>query len=347
MVRVFLAWWGRQLQDLLPASWRQTRPAHETGDAVLLALAEPGRGQKPSLDVTRRRQRRDIPLGRFVVDDAGLSALRAAIGTAGRGSIRLLLPPRLVLEQEVTLPLAAERGLETALRWEMDRLTPFPADAVFWSWLVERRDRARGRLHLRLRLVPKAVVAPVVEALAASGLQPALLASFADPTRVVKLTGKRPGRGSTRALAVASVVFAALLVAAIATPFVRQELAFRQLDARIAELRPEVDVADALRRRLSDRAASADVVAAEGARVGDALRALAAITDVLPDNTYLFGLTMRDRVLTLTGQSASAARLIPLLAADPAFRDPVFAAPVTRNEITDAETFSIRAEMRP
>ena len=127
----------------------------------------------------------------------------------------------------------------------------------------------------------------------------------------------------------------------------RQELAFRRLDARIAELRPDVDAADALRRRLSDRAAGAGVVAAEAARVGNAIGMLATITELMPDDTFLYGLTLRDRMLTITGQSASAARLIPALAADPAVANPVFAAPVTRNEFTNAESFSIRAEMRP
>ncbi|HYZ64615.1 MAG TPA: PilN domain-containing protein, partial [Acetobacteraceae bacterium] len=65
----------------------------------------------------------------------------------------------------------------------------------------------------------------------------------------------------------------------------------------------------------------------------------------LPDDTYLYELSLRDRVLTVSGQSAAAARLIPLLAADPAVRNPAFAAPVTRNETTGAESFSIRAEI--
>ena len=347
MFRVFFAWWGRQLLEVLPASWRRRPQTGETGDAVLLTLSEPSAGQRPSLDALRRRGRRDVPLGRFALDEKGLQSLRAAIGTARRGVIRLLLPPRLLLEQQVTLPLAAERGLETALRWEMDRLTPFPADAVFWSSQVEQRDRQRGRLQLRLRLVPKAAVASALEALAAAGLQPAWLASAAEPARAIPLTGPRAAKRGARGLVTLGVVLACLFVASIAIPFIKQELEFRRLNERIAALGPEVNVADGLRRRLSERAASADVVGAEAARVGDALRILATITELLPDNTYLYDLTLRDRMLTISGQSGAAAGLIPTMAANPAIRDPVFAAPVTRNEMTGAETFSIRAEMRP
>ncbi len=347
MISVFLEWWARQLLELLPPSWRRKRSPHETGDAVLLTWAETRPGQRQALDVARRRGGRATQLGRFTLDDTGLATLRTAIGAARRGIIRLILPPRLLLEQQVTLPLAAERGLDTALRWEMDRLTPFPAEAVFWSWQIEERDRARGRLLLRLRLVPKAAIAAALDALAAAGLSPTLLASAADPAVVVPLSGPAPARRGARPLAAAGALFAVAAACAVAAPFIRQEQAQNRLDAQIAMLRPDVDLAEGFRRRLTERAASADVVSAEAARVGNTLRILAAITDVLPDNTSLFNIMLRDRALTLTGQSAAAARLIPALAADPAFRDPVFAAPVTRNEFNGAEAFTIRTEIRP
>ncbi len=293
------------------------------------------------------RQRGAGRLGRFALDGRGLEALRAALGGARRGAVRLALPPRLILEQQVALPLAAERDLDTVLRYEMDRLTPFPADSVFWSWALEGRDRQRGRLLLRLRLVPKAAIEQVLAALASVGLRPALLESAAEPARSVSLSDVH-GRGRrARGSALFVAACACLVVAAIALPFVRQELAFRRLDARIAELRPGVEAADALRQRLLAQAASADVMAGEAARVGDALKILADLTDVLPDDTHLYELSLRDRVVTMGGESAAAARLIPALAADPAIGNPGFTAPVTRNPISGAEAFSIRAEMRP
>ena len=59
------------------------------------------------------------------------------------------------------------------------------------------------------------------------------------------------------------------------------------------------------------------------------------------------GVAVRGRVLTLAGQSAAAARLIPALTAAPTLRDPAFSAPITRNEATQAELFSIRAMVAP
>ncbi len=352
MLRLFLAWWLRQLTALLPAAWRPATAGggvpEDTADSVMLVLGQTRPGHPASaVEAVRRRRQRLIPLGRFTLDATGLAALRAAIGTGRHGPIRLVLPPTLLLEQPVTLPLAAERGLDSALRWEMDRLTPFTAEAVFWTWRIVQRDRIRNQLTLRLLLVARSAVQATVDALSAVGLAPARLESAGEPARAILLTGPRRAAPRRPALTAGVAVCAGLALAAIALPFFRQQAELDRLSARIAELRPQVDSAETLRRRVADQAAGADVVAAEAARVGNTLRMLAVLTDLLPDDTSLFELSLRDRVVTFNGQSSQAARLIPALAADPAIRDPVLSAAVTRNDMTRAEAFSIRAEMQP
>jgi hypothetical protein len=49
----------------------------------------------------------------------------------------------------------------------------------------------------------------------------------------------------------------------------------------------------------------------------------------------------------MNGQSAGAAKLISALSVDPTFKDPAFAAPVTRLEGGKIDIFSISAEARP
>ena len=88
-------------------------------------------------------------------------------------------------------------------------------------------------------------------------------------------------------------------------------------------------------------------MAAETRRLGDALGALAAVTEILPDDSYLTEFTMRERKLTLSGLSASAPKLISLLSGDPRIRNPAFTAPVTRAETGHNDVFTIRAEALP
>lgn len=108
-----------------------------------------------------------LPAGR---DRATRSGHTAFASDRLPGAVILRLPAAAVLEREVTLPLAAEREPEGVLRYDMDRLTPFAAEDLFWTWAIEPRDRARGALHLRLSFVPKARLQRVLAALSSIGI---------------------------------------------------------------------------------------------------------------------------------------------------------------------------------
>jgi general secretion pathway protein L len=93
-------------------------------------------------------------------------------------------------------------------------------------------------------------------------------------------------------------------------------------------------------------AAGSDAITSEHDRVGNALAAIAKLTDLLGDDTHLIGLVLHQRQVTLEGQAAAAAKLITALSSDPAIRNAAFSAPVMRNAV-GADLFSIRAEVAP
>ncbi len=332
MIRVFLTWWAQQLLSLWP-----DRAAARRGDAVLLAL------RPDAVAVTLRRGRRTGTLGVFPLTENGMAALSTALG-GRRGPAELRLPPGMMLDHRVTLPLAAERELDGVLRYEMNRLTPFSADELHWTYAVERRDRARSQLHVRLWMVLRQQVSGALDMLGRAGLRPAALGAQADGAEtLIRLDAVRPGPWRRRGTAVLVALCAGLAVAAVVVPFWQQSRASDRIERQIAQYRPAVDRAEAVRRSMAAAAAGVDVVAAQRAKVGDPLAILATLTDILPDDTVLTDFSLRQRVITMSGQSATAARLIPALAAEPVLRDPAFTAPVTRNETMHIDGFSIRA----
>lgn len=344
MFREFLEWWVRQLATLLPERLREG----DARQADALVVATDAQGSHAELST--RRGGRMAALGRYALDAAGMAQAVAALGRRGvrlEGAV-LLLPASMLLERDVALPLAAERDPEQVLQFEMDRLTPFEAAEVFWTWTVRARDRARSRLHLRVSLVPQSTVRPLLDALGRIGVSPATL-EFAVPggVRRIALARARAGRGGRLRVALVATLCALLVAGVVVTPFAGQSLAARDTSARIAALAPDVAAAEALRARITREAAGRDVLSAERARVGDALAALAAATAVLPDDTYLTDLTLRQRRMVMNGRSAAAARLIGLLSAAPTLREPAFLAPVTRSDTGHADLFSIRAELAP
>ena len=343
MLAELFGWWRQHMAELLPE--RLFRRGPDLPDATILLPETEGEGALPRLTLLRRRDGEERVLATCTLDPAGIASVRAAVGA--RDACLLRLGPGALLERRVILPLAAERDLDRLIAFEMNRLTPFTADEVFWTAGIERRDRAQGKLTVRLSLVLRARVEAMLAALREAGLNPAALEAVpaeGGPRRIA-LGAADPRRAALRLrLRQARVALAGgLAVIVVALPFVLQSLAFGRVEARIEAVQPRMERVEALRRRILERAHGADAMAAERGRVGDVMQALAIVTARLPDSTVLTGLTYRQRRLTLDGSAKGAAQLIALLAADRQLRNAAFAAPVTRNA-EGADLFSIRAD---
>ena len=344
-IRAFFSWWFGQLAELLPQGLRRT--VLTAVDAMVIKPIGPlGRGIE-AVAIGLRRNGRETPLGRFGLAATDLAELPRK---TGRTAV-LRLSEQDVLGKTVTLPLAAERELEQVLGFEMDRETPFKAEEIYWNHQIDGVDRQNGRLSVRLVLLPKTNLAPLLTALGQFGIRPrrAEIADGPDAGAYLPLEGDggRTHRASDRLIWSAAVCCAILGVAAVVTPFVRQGRALASLDQQIAVGRTAAAEADSLRQEIDRLTGSADFVESERDKAGRPVAVLAAATRVLPDDTYLTEMELQKRKVTLTGRSAAAARLIGPLAADGSFRNPGFAAPVTRVEALHTELFTINAEVAP
>ncbi|MGH7079577.1 MAG: PilN domain-containing protein, partial [Acetobacteraceae bacterium] len=361
MLSAFLRWWVGELAGLIPARWR----GPETGSAAIVVSLASLEAAAPEAVIAVQSRRGEEVLCRTLLDEAGAIAVRAILSRRRRPSRSILrLPGTALLEREVTLPLAAEWDPVAVIGNDLDRLTPFGREELVWTAETMGRDRARGRLFVRLSFVPRAVLAGSLPLLARLGLQPeAIEVALPDrPGAGGKADGGKADGGAfrrlpldgrdhhdrqeRRRLRLAGACVAVLAVAACVQPFVRQSLAERATAARIAALGPEVSEALALRGRIGNAADGADAIKALRTASGDPVRILAALTRILPDDTWLESLTLSHRQLAITGRSARAAHLIGLIAAAPLFRNPAFTAPVIRAP-EGGDEFSIRAELAP
>ena len=336
MLREFVLWWATQMRTLLP---QRLLPDLDRADALLVDA------QGAQVALTLRRRGREAELGPLPLSGGGLSA---ALRRRPRRVV-LRLRPGALLERPVVLPLAAERNLERVLGYEIDRLTPFAAANVVWQAVVARRDRAQGRVTVRLSLVPRAELSPSLDMLARVGIMPTCLEAVArdGSVRRIVLPAASAGRAGWRLPALAGGVAAALAVGVLVTPLVTQTLERNATERAIAALAPRVSRVEALRKHMADGAAGVDALTAERARTGDVLLVLAAVTQILPDDTVLSEFSLHQGKLGISGQSPAAAQLIPALAADPTFRNPTFAAPVTRTADGHTDQFVIHAELAP
>jgi general secretion pathway protein L len=336
----FFTWWRQQLMELVPEAIRPG--ANGQANALVVDATAPG-----TLILQRRRRGIEARAGQVRLDEPGLLNLRAAIAQRQSGEpVILRLPASALLERPVTLPLAAERDPERVLGYEMERLTPFTADEVYWGYSVEARDRARNRLSLRLTFVPRAQVNDLIDTLIACAGRPSLIESNTPSgARIIRLQHDRP-TGRAALMTGRNLIYglAALVVLVIISPFLRQSLDMQEAQARLDAMQPRLHLVEQLRRRINGAGAGGEAVVNETRRVGDMLGALAAITEILPDDSYLTEFTMRERKMTLSGMSVSAPKLISALSADPRVKNPAFTAPVTRDG-KNLDVFTIRADL--
>ena len=333
MLNELPAWWTRQMLDLLPPAMRGR--ADGPPDACIVSI----HGHPPTVRLALRRGGVESDLGDFALDTTGIDEVRSILRRQGRQyPIAMRVPGEFLLERMLALPLAAEADLTSLLRYQMDSITPFAAEELFWVGTIVRRDRERRRLHVRLSFVPKS-------ALETFGLAPSWLeaATPSGVPRIIPLSNMLASeRRRQRNLRLGLAGIAALAAASIVLPCVRQSMDRAGVEQRIRALEPTVKLAETLRGRITRDSSAATLIATEHNRVGDPLAVLSAVTAALPDDTFLTDLTIRAGKLEITGQSKAAARLIGALAASPVVKDPAFVASVTRAE-NGSDAFSIRA----
>jgi len=342
MIREFFFWWFGQLAELLPR-WLRCGALTAADAMVVAPIGGLCRGVD-AVAVSLRRHGKETTLGRFDLAAPDLAQLPRAPG----GTTVLRLSNADILAKSLTLPLAAQPELRQVLTFEMDQETPFTPDELYWDHRLEKTDRQKNRLSVRLMLVPKASLAPLLGALDQVGIRPgrAEIADGPDAGSCLPFAadGRRQSSTSSRLVRGAALGCAILALAAVVTPLVRQEIVLAALEREIAVGRDLAAQADSVRQEIDRLSGSAEFVERERDKAGQPLAVLAATTDVMPDDTYLTEIELRGRKLTLSGHSAAASRLIGALSATGGFRNPGFAAPVTRIEGLHLELFTIIAE---
>jgi general secretion pathway protein L len=342
VIRALFEWWLERLSELQPA-WLRRRISMPTDGLIITPIGPLDRGPE-TVSIVVRRGGAETEFGEFKTSNPQLESLP---GIGNMPAILRLMRAD-VLEKNIELPLAAQSELGQVLEFEMDRQTPFSAEELYWDHHIEAVDRRRGRLTVRLAMALRRNVDPFLDVLKRSGIAPTRIEVLGDLS-AGSLISIEPGYArhplSRRLVWTATLSCLLLAIGAAAIPFVRQSVALAQLDREIADARPAAADVEKLRQKIDRVSSNADFVAGERNKAARALDTLAALTRLLPDDTYLTGLELRQKKLTMTGRSAGAARLIAALAADPLFRDPVFSAPVTRLEASQGEVFSIKADV--
>ena len=274
-----------------------------------------------------------------------------------RGSrLELVLRADSFLFRPLELPKRAAEFLAGIVRAQIDRVTPWAADEAVFGWSAPS-ELASDRIVVTVAATARAKVAPYVAALGELGPQsiavftaPQETAGGAMPIKILE----QERRGVVNVARVRRALVALLLLAAVlagaaasADFIVGGNLATSQdeLARKITQRRAAIRAAG---ETSGETALGAERVLARRKHASpSAVVVIEALSQILPDNTYLTELRIEADKLRLVGVTQDAPSLIRLIEQSAHFTRATFFAPTTRSPSDPGERFHIEAHIEP
>ncbi len=344
-----IAWLSRWIDDVAVAL---TRVAGLFRSSRKVQLVEQGDG---GFVMTRRgAPRRPVGEPLRIEDGQIVGPVPQRTQTLLAGSqIDLVLNSSRFIFRPLELPSRASEFLDGVVRAQIDRLTPWsPSEAVFgWS---APRPVAADRIAVTVAASARAMIAPIVQALASQRADSILGSTLGDgangQSAPIQVLAQRAGaQERVRRLRRKLVALLVLAVAAVALGAGAAIVVGANLEAQRVELQRRI----AMRR--------AELLSGRGTIFDEALAALEArkratpagvivleaLSQTLPDDTYLSELRIEGGKVQIAGFTRDAPALIRLIEQSQHFTRATFFAPTTRAPSDERERFHIEAHIEP
>ena len=272
-----------------------------------------------------------------------------------RGSrVEVLLTSGQVLFRSLDFPKQAVDFLDGMIRAQIDRLMPWTPDDVVFGWSTPSVI-ANERVELTLAATSKHEIQPVVQL--ATALGAASIAGFAALPAAegaavkIKVFDKSLQGAIGRVADVPRILRAVLLSAGLAAAACLIVSAYigstldseqQQLQRRISQRRASL--------RLDPNAAGGsalNLLAKRKQTMPSSVMVLEALSQALPDSTYVTELRIEGDKVQVVGMTQDAPSLIRLMERSPQFARATFFAPTTRAPNDPGERFHIEAHLTP
>lgn len=272
---------------------------------------------------------------------------------AFRGSrVETDLAPAQVLFRPLDFPKQAADFLDGMIRTQIDRLTPWPAEDAVFGWSSPSLS-GQERIELTLAATSKQEIEPLVQLVAGLGAQS--LTAFAKPAAASGAEGKikvfdQPLRsGAHRVLDTPRTLRAVLLSAGAAAAIALLAAAYfgGSLDSEQQQLLQRISQRRAALRLGSDGGSALGLLARRKQTGPSTVVVLEALSQALPDGTYVTELRIDGDKVQVIGMTQDAPSLIRLMEKSPQFARATFFAPTTRGQNEPGEQFHIEARITP
>lgn len=348
----FMRWWGSELLGIVPKRWRERLMPPKP--RILIVPAASGGGDLRIWRADREPRALDV-FG--AGEDPALLATRwrdlVAEFEDGAPEVTLCLDPDQVLQLPVQMPAAVLENLHSALGFQLDQITPFKPDQVYYDQRVLSHDPEHNRINVALCLAPREAVDRLLDRLRAIGIAVHVVDVLVDeavPTTAgfnLLPEALRPRYVHARARfnLLLGLALAVLVVAVMAEFWVMRQRTAGILAEEADRLRGQALAVAELEKQLQDSLQAANYLAQKRSADPLAIAVLDELTRILPDDVWLQQFQLEGNEISVQGKTAGAQRVLGIIDASPLFEAPEFQGQINVDR-DGAETFRIRARIK-
>jgi general secretion pathway protein L len=338
----FLRWWAAELRacanDLVSVLVpRRRRILNVYWDAArLLILDENAPELKIVVEISGSHWPETIP-----------AELKLAREQSNR--VRLVVSPDKAFTRQVQVPLAVLPHLDSALALQLPKLLPLDANELLTDYAVAASDSTNSAARIDLAALKKSDVNPVLDHLRAWGLQ-ILSTHLGEPTSTRRFRFSAEGvlgfalklQRSDRILIGIAATLGLACASVAATESYRSQVSLQQ-----AKTATRVPAAAALAHRQELLARLEPLHALAELEAGPSATALLAdLTMLVPQNTWLTTLELKDRHLRIVGVSPNSGSVVKLMSSSLLLNDVTLRSSMSLGIGTGLDRFELTAELK-
>ncbi len=340
----FFQWWGRELSYCLPEKIRQKlsdKSAYVfisvTGETIEFEQLIEGEPTKTTLNLNESAAEKYQQL---IAEQGSLEKVQHILRlTAEQGINKVLY-----------LPKVAKDNLQQVVGFEMDRVTPFSVDQVYYAVKILGKEE-QEKIKVLLVLTPKDILDRLYYQLKQANILVSVVDysgaanDFEQDLNPYNLLPEKDWPVKSKATQIAlwglSLLAALLVVVVLILPIWQQGQQVENLRAQLNSLKKDTQLVQSYQLEIDQIVDETERLISIKNNAASLTETINLLSQLLPNETWLTHFKYNNEKIQIQGQSPTASALISVLEASPLFSNARFVSPLTQDKKTGMERFQI------
>lgn len=263
----------------------------------------------------------------------------------------LLLNDEDLLTKSLSMPANALNNIRDILGFEMDKHTPFSSEQVYFDYIIDEKSSSGENLQLDLYVVTRKIADDLSSEMERLDIPFSRISSkhqghlFSCINFDTENKSASAGKLNELVNVWLLLLCVLLFLAALFFPLSIQKGKLLALEEIINDQRKVALEVAALEKTKFTALSQNQFLLTKKKNSLPAIELIAEMTKVLPDDTWLNRLIIRDKEIQITGESASATSIIKYIEDSVYFDNANFRSPISRNSRSNKDRFNINARV--